>query len=67
MLTFDQGSITMGAIIIKADNKSGKLLKVFAKKLGASAMSLDGEKYGDFVWVQRWIRIEPASSFQENL
>lgn len=38
----------MGAIIIKADKKSNKLLSDLAKKLGGNVISLDDNQYEDF-------------------
>jgi len=38
----------MGAIIIKADKKSNKILSDLAKKLGGNVMNLDDEQYEDF-------------------
>jgi len=38
----------MGAIIIKADKKSNKILSDLAKKLGGNVMSLDDDQYEDF-------------------
>jgi hypothetical protein len=38
----------MSTIIIKADNKSGKLLWELAKKMGASVLSVKDEQFEDF-------------------
>ena len=38
----------MGAIIIKADTKSNKILFDLAKKLGADVLSLRDEQFEDF-------------------
>jgi hypothetical protein len=38
----------MGAIIIKADKKSNKLLTDLAKKLGGDVINLADEQYEDF-------------------
>ena len=38
----------MGAIIIKADKKSNKLLTDLAKKLGGNVINLADEQYEDF-------------------
>jgi len=38
----------MGAILIKADNKSNKLLTDLAKKLGGNVISLADDQYEDF-------------------
>ncbi|MFA5819931.1 MAG: hypothetical protein WC854_11740 [Bacteroidales bacterium] len=38
----------MGAIIIKADKKSNKILSDLAKKLGGNVMNLEDEQYEDF-------------------
>jgi hypothetical protein len=38
----------MGAIIIKADKKSNKLLSYLAKKLGGNVLSLADDQYEDF-------------------
>ncbi|WOK08775.1 hypothetical protein RT717_09020 [Imperialibacter roseus] len=40
--------IEMGAIIIKADKKSNKLLSDLAKKLGGNVMNLADEQFEDF-------------------
>ncbi|MFA5326317.1 MAG: hypothetical protein WC384_00870 [Prolixibacteraceae bacterium] len=37
----------MGAIIIKADKKSNKLLSDLARKLGGNVISLDDDQYED--------------------
>jgi hypothetical protein len=39
----------MSAIIIKADDKSNKILKELAKKLGANVVSLKDNQYEDFL------------------
>jgi hypothetical protein len=39
----------MGAIIIKADNKSSKILKELAERLGASVTKVNDEQYEDFM------------------
>jgi len=38
----------MKAIIIKADNKSSKLLSEIAKKMGGEVMTLNDEQFEDF-------------------
>jgi hypothetical protein len=38
----------MGAIIIKADKKSNKLLSDLAKKLGGNVLNLADDQYEDF-------------------
>jgi len=38
----------MGAIIIKADKKSNKILSDLAKKLGGDVMTLADDQYEDF-------------------
>ena len=38
----------MGAIIIKADKKSNKILSDLAKKLGGNVMNIEDEQYEDF-------------------
>jgi len=38
----------MGAIIIKADNQSNKILSDLAKKLGGKVMTLNDEQFEDF-------------------
>lgn len=38
----------MGAIIIKADKKSNKILSDLAKKLGGNVISLEDSQYEDF-------------------
>ena len=38
----------MGAILIKADKKSNKLLTDLAKKLGGNVISIADEQYEDF-------------------
>ena len=38
----------MGAIIIKADKKSNKILSDLAKKLGGNVMNLEDEQFEDF-------------------
>jgi hypothetical protein len=38
----------MGAIIIKADKKSNKILADLAKKLGGNVIALDDDQYEDF-------------------
>ena len=40
----------MGAIIIKADKKSNKILTELAKKLGGNVMSLADDQYEDFAF-----------------
>jgi len=37
----------MGAIIIKADKKSNKILSDLAKKLGGNVLNLDDDQYED--------------------
>lgn len=39
----------MSAIIIKADEKSNKILKELAKQLGANVVSLNDDQYEDFL------------------
>ena len=39
----------MSAIIIKADEKSNKILKELAKQLGANVVSLKDNQYEDFL------------------
>ncbi len=39
----------MGAIVIKADNESSKILKDLAEKLGGSVTQIDEEQYEDIV------------------
>ena len=39
----------MGAIIIKADNQSSKILKELAERLGASVTKVKDEQYEDFI------------------
>lgn len=39
---------SMGAIIIKADKKSNKILSDLARKLGGSVIVLEEEQYEDF-------------------
>ena len=38
----------MGAIIIKADKKSNKILSELARKLGGTVIDLEDEQYEDF-------------------
>jgi hypothetical protein len=38
----------MGAIIIKVDKKSNKILSELARKLGGSVINLEDEQYEDF-------------------
>ncbi|MGV8134369.1 MAG: hypothetical protein AB2L20_04075 [Mangrovibacterium sp.] len=38
----------MGAIIIKADKKSNKILADLAKKLGGNVINLEDDQYEDF-------------------
>jgi hypothetical protein len=38
----------MGAILIKADTKSNKILSDLAKKLGANVLSVKDEQFEDF-------------------
>jgi hypothetical protein len=38
----------MGAIIIKADTKSNKILSDLAKKLGANVLTVKDEQFEDF-------------------
>ena len=38
----------MGAIIIKADTKSNKILSDLAKKLGANVLSVKDDQFEDF-------------------
>ncbi len=40
----------MGAIIIKADRKSNKLLTDLARKLGGNVINLADEQYEDFAF-----------------
>jgi S-adenosylmethionine/arginine decarboxylase-like enzyme len=37
----------MSAIVIKADNKSNKILKELAKKLGANVLNINDDQYED--------------------
>jgi hypothetical protein len=39
----------MGAIIIKADKKSNRILTELARKLGGNVIDLDDEQFEDFV------------------
>jgi len=39
----------MGAIVIKADNKSSKILKELAEKLGGNVTQIDEEQYEDLL------------------
>jgi len=39
----------MGAIVIKADSRSQKLLKELAEKLGAEVTDIKDEQYEDFL------------------
>jgi len=39
----------MGAIVIKADSQSSKLLKELAERLGAEVTSLNDEQYEDIL------------------
>jgi hypothetical protein len=39
----------MGAIIIKADNQSSKILKELAERLGARVTNVKDEQYEDFI------------------
>lgn len=39
----------MSAIIIKADEKSNKILKELAKQLGADVLTLKDNQYEDFI------------------
>jgi len=39
----------MGAIIIKADNQSSRILKELAERLGASVTTMKDEQYEDFL------------------
>ncbi len=39
----------MGAIIIKADNKSNKILKELAEQLGGDVTTISEEQYKDFL------------------
>ena len=39
----------MSAIIIKADEKSNKILKELAKRLGANVVSMNDNQYEDFL------------------
>lgn len=39
----------MGAIIIRADKKSNKILSELARKLGGDVIDLNDEQYEDFV------------------
>jgi hypothetical protein len=40
----------MGAIIIKADNQSNKILSDLAKKLGGNVVSLKDDQFEDFLF-----------------
>ncbi len=37
----------MGAIVIKSDTKSNKILKALAEKLGGQTITIDDEQYED--------------------
>lgn len=37
----------MSAIVIKADNRSNKILKELAKKLGANVLNINDDQYED--------------------
>ena len=39
----------MGAIVIKADSQSNKILKALAEKLGGDVIQLDEEQYEDLM------------------
>lgn len=39
----------MGALIIKADSQTNKLIKALAEKLGAGVMKMDEKQYEDFL------------------
>ena len=39
----------MGAIVIKADAKSKKIIKALAEKLGADVTAMNAEQYEDFI------------------
>ncbi len=39
--------INMGAIVIKTDTKSNRLLKALAEKLGGRAFAIDDDKFED--------------------
>ena len=39
----------MGAIVIKADSESNKLLKELAEKLGGNVTQIDEEQYEDII------------------
>ena len=39
----------MGAIVIKADNESSKILKELAEKLGGNVTHIDEEQYEDIL------------------
>jgi hypothetical protein len=39
----------MGAIVIKADNESSKIIKELAEKLGGNVTQIDEEQYEDIV------------------
>lgn len=39
----------MSAIIIKADDKSNKILKELAKRLGANVVNMNDSQYEDFL------------------
>ena len=39
----------MGAIIIKADNQSSRILKELAERLGATVQSVNDSQYEDFM------------------
>jgi hypothetical protein len=47
--TFDINIISMSAILIKADNKSNRILKELARQLGANVVSLKDGQYEDFL------------------
>lgn len=45
---FEKKFNSMGAIIIKADKKSNKILSDLAKKLGGNVINLADDQYEDF-------------------
>jgi predicted transcriptional regulator len=48
MCKFEVNSKKMGAIVIKADKESKKMLPELARKLGGSVISTDDEQFEDF-------------------
>ena len=48
-LIFAQNFLNMGAIVIKADNRSSKILKELAEQLGAQVTDIKNDQYEDFL------------------